>query len=125
MEFLLINVIPSKRGLHEILTGTLTVNDAESSYFASKKEYDEYASKEAIEAKEEEAPEQEVVQEVAEEAAPSIDPVVIEEKKEESPVEESAQGKTEFVAAPSNEGKGEVHEELLEDEDAFLDENKK
>ena len=40
--FLVINLTSSKRGIHELIAGTMTVNDLESSYFSSKEEYEEY-----------------------------------------------------------------------------------
>ena len=54
-DFLVFNLSFSKRSFHEIAAGTLTVNDVDSSYFASKKDMDDYlhANPDAYEEEEE------------------------------------------------------------------------
>ena len=42
VDFLIYNLSKEKRSVHEMIAGTLTVNDTESSYFASKKDLEEF-----------------------------------------------------------------------------------
>ncbi|MCR5079468.1 MAG: hypothetical protein K6B65_06115 [Bacilli bacterium] len=107
-EFLVSNVSPSKRGVHEMMAGTMTVNDAESSYFSSKEEYESYVRENPESVAEEEETEPVVEEE----------PVVLDSKILET--EEGQPQKEETSDLKSGNEENEM-ESTDYDEDDFVD----
>ncbi len=107
-EFLVSNVSPSKRGVHEMMAGTMTVNDAESSYFSSKEEYESYVKENP-----ESVAEEEKTEPVVEEEPVVLDSKILETEEEQPQKEETSDLKS---ADEENE-----MESTDYDEDDFVD----
>ena len=86
-DFLVYNLSKNKRSLHEMIAGTLTVNDVDSSYFSSKKDLEDYLKDHPNAMDEETILEESVYEEVV--SKPIEKPEPVPEAKEKAPDEAS------------------------------------